>query len=106
MGQLDHFGVNSWETPFGFVDQEDLEDVVAKWYSSYGDMSPWGNGPDPQKIYQKDGYDVYLKQNFPLLSYIKKCEIVDYDADDSDDDDNRSLQMTKTPSLKMMKNYN
>ena len=30
--QLDNFGVNPWETPFGFVEQEDLV-VVDKFYS-------------------------------------------------------------------------
>ena len=36
--QLEYFGVNAWETPFGYVEPEDL-DVVAKWHS-YGDMAP------------------------------------------------------------------
>lgn len=70
--QLEFFGTNPWETPFGYVT---TMDTVDKWEASYGDMAPWGNGPDPQAIYRKDGYD-YLKQNFPKLSYIEECSIV------------------------------
>mmetsp|Transcript_50347 Transcript_50347/g.54400 ORF Transcript_50347/g.54400 Transcript_50347/m.54400 type:complete len:421 (-) Transcript_50347:190-1452(-) len=75
--QLDAFGENSWETPFGYIETKYLDEVVSKWYSDYGDMTPWGNGPDPQKIYEKDGYDVYLKENFTNMSYLTKCVIVD-----------------------------
>jgi len=71
--QLDYFGTNSWETPFGYVEKEDL-DVVARWHT-YGDMGPWGNGPDPQRIYEEDGYE-YLKTDFPKLDYIKGCVII------------------------------
>jgi len=77
-GQLEYFGKNPWETPFGYVKELG---VVDKWYS-YGDMPPWGEGPDPQKIYRKDGYH-YLKTEFPSMSYIEKCEIV-WDSLDKD----------------------
>eukprot|EP00980_Cylindrotheca_fusiformis_P006552 scaffold1384_cov116-Cylindrotheca_fusiformis.AAC.30 len=71
--QLDFFGTNPWETPFGYVEEEDLT-VVADWYS-YGDMPPRGEGPDPQKIFEEDGYG-YLKDQFPKMSYIESCTIV------------------------------
>jgi len=70
--QLKFFGTNPWETPFGYVEPEDLH-VVNKWYS-YGDVVPFGDGPDSQKIYHEDGYD-YLSREFPKMSYIKNCEI-------------------------------
>jgi peptidyl-prolyl cis-trans isomerase A (cyclophilin A) len=73
--QLRAFGQNPWETPFAYVDAKDVQDVVAQWYA-YGDMPPWGKGPDPQLIYQKDGYE-YLKQNFPQMDYMDTCRIVD-----------------------------
>ena len=73
--QLDYFGKYPWETPFGYVEQEDLELVVGKWYSGYGDRELQGNAPDPQKIHEKDGYGVYLKEKFPSLSYIGFCQI-------------------------------
>ena len=72
--QLEYFGTNPWETPFGYVDPEDVKNVVGAWHS-YGDMPPWGQGPDPQKIYPKDGYE-YLKREFPDLDYIESCDIV------------------------------
>ena len=80
--QLNAFGSeNPWETPFGYVNPTDVEEVVGKWYSAYGDMSPWGDGPDPQKIYIKNGYDLYLKHEYPNLDYINECHIVG-DGDD------------------------
>jgi peptidyl-prolyl cis-trans isomerase A (cyclophilin A) len=72
--QLEYFGTNPWETPFGYVHEEDVVNVVGQWYS-YGDMPPWGQGPDPQLIYQKDGYE-YLKREFPEMDYIETCRIV------------------------------
>jgi peptidyl-prolyl cis-trans isomerase A (cyclophilin A) len=73
--QLANFGsTNPWETPFGFVDPEDLNAVVDQWHA-YGDMPPWGKGPDPQAIYEKSGYDKYLALDFPEMSYIHYCQI-------------------------------
>jgi cyclophilin family peptidyl-prolyl cis-trans isomerase len=41
--QLDYFGgENTWETPFGYVEPDDLK-VVASWHS-YGDMTPVSSG--------------------------------------------------------------
>ncbi|KAG7343213.1 cyclophilin type peptidyl-prolyl cis-trans isomerase [Nitzschia inconspicua] len=71
--QLDFFGTNPWETPFGYVEPDDVANVVAKWHS-YGDMPPWGQGPDPSLIFPQDGYD-YLKREFPKMDYIKTCRI-------------------------------
>jgi len=73
-GQLEYFGKNQWETPFGFVLKEDLEVVGS--FHSYGDMPPWGKGPEPHKIYEEGGYDTYLAQDFPDLDYMVGCAIV------------------------------
>lgn len=35
----------------------------------------WGNGPDPQKIYEENGYE-YLENEFAGLDYIKGCAII------------------------------
>ena len=40
-------GDNPWETPFGIVERG--MDVVRNFYS-YGDMPPWGKGPEQEKI--------------------------------------------------------
>lgn len=74
---LANFGTNPWETPFGIVDtskQPFEKSVVARWHS-YGDLPPWGKGPDHQKIYPVDGYE-YLRRDFPKMDYLEKCWIV------------------------------
>jgi peptidyl-prolyl cis-trans isomerase A (cyclophilin A) len=48
-------------------------DAVESLYSSYGDMSPRGQGPDPTQI-EIQGND-YLASHFPRLDYIKKATI-------------------------------
>jgi len=75
--QLDYFGENSWETPFGMLDGNVEESALAKIYSGYGDMPPWGKGPDSNRIYDKDGYTEYLPNDFPDLDYIDRCYVVD-----------------------------
>lgn len=77
--QVKAFGTNPWETPFGFVEPVDFH-VMDKWYS-YGDIAPFGDGPDPQKIYEEDGYE-YLRREFPAMSYIHNCEIISPARDD------------------------
>ena len=47
--------------------------VVLDLYSSYGDMPPRGQGPDPARI-QQQGND-YLDSHFPRLDYIKKATV-------------------------------
>jgi len=77
--QLRHFGSNPWETPFGVID--DVENTpVQNWYS-YGDMPPWGEGADSQKIYSKDGYE-YLEKYFPKMDYIEECFVQDIVVND------------------------
>jgi peptidyl-prolyl cis-trans isomerase A (cyclophilin A) len=57
--------------PFGKVTTG--MDVVDSLYSSYGDMPPMGQGPDPSQI-QAQGND-YLQNHFARLDYIKKATI-------------------------------
>jgi cyclophilin family peptidyl-prolyl cis-trans isomerase len=71
--QLNYFGTNSWETPFGIVDRVE-KTAVSKWYA-YGDMPPNGKGPDPRMIYD-EGYD-YLENEFPKLDHIKSCKVIE-----------------------------
>jgi cyclophilin family peptidyl-prolyl cis-trans isomerase len=84
-----HLGPNSRTTQlfFNMKDNKDLDkqgfapigkviegmDVVERFYSSYGEMAPRGQGPDPSKIeVQGNGY---LDAKFPRLDYIKKATI-------------------------------
>jgi peptidyl-prolyl cis-trans isomerase A (cyclophilin A) len=48
-------------------------DVVERFYNSYGDMAPRGQGPDPTKI-ETEGNE-YLASRFPRLDYIQKAAI-------------------------------
>jgi peptidyl-prolyl cis-trans isomerase A (cyclophilin A) len=47
--------------------------VVLDLYSSYGDMPPRGQGPDPVRL-QQQGND-YLDTHFPRLDFIKKATV-------------------------------
>ena len=47
--------------------------VVLDLYSSYGDISPMGQGPDPGRL-QQQGND-YLDSHFPRLDFIKKATV-------------------------------
>ena len=72
--QLNTFGQNSWETPFGRVADVDSLRVVGSFHS-YGDMPPWGSGPDHQRIHQ-EGYG-FLKDAYPDLDYFEGCRVVE-----------------------------
>ncbi|KAL3775592.1 hypothetical protein ACHAW5_003495 [Stephanodiscus triporus] len=74
---LKEFGKNSWERPFGFIVGDVNNSAISNVYSGYGDMFPFGNGPDSNKIYDVDGYTTYIPQEFPKLDYIDRCYIVD-----------------------------
>ena len=84
-----HLGANSRTTQlfFNIKNNKDLDkqgfapigkviegmDVVERLYSSYGEMAPRGQGPDPSKIeVQGNGY---LDAKFPRLDYINKATI-------------------------------
>lgn len=57
--------------PFGKV-VSGMEAVDA-FYSAYGEMSPRGNGPDPEQI-EAQG-NPYLESKFPRLDYIQKATL-------------------------------
>ena len=67
-------GREPWETPIGYVTAETMESTVSRWHTSYGDMPPFGHGPDPGRIIQEG--QAYLDTNFPKLDYFLKCERV------------------------------
>ena len=62
-----NLGTQLWETPVGKV--VDGMDHVKAFYS-YGDMPPWGKGPEQGLIY--DGPS-YINDNFPLTDKFTKC---------------------------------
>lgn len=69
-GESEAFGRELWETPFGEVIEgmEHIEELY-----SYGDLPPWGKGPDQGKIH---GDPNYIPNEFPLLDMFNKCEVI------------------------------
>jgi hypothetical protein len=65
------FGTQLWETPVGLVVKG--MDTVAKFYSGYGDMPPWGKGPTQQDI-RSQGIS-YIQENFPLIDSFLECKV-------------------------------
>jgi len=74
---LDKLGENSWETPFAKIEGDVSKSALKKIYSGYGDMPPFGKGPDPSNIYDTEGYTTYLPKKFSKLDYVDRCYIVD-----------------------------
>ena len=72
--QLNAFGGNPWETPFAVADDDAIRSVLPMLVNSYGDMPPWGGGPDPQRIYERGGYDM-LHRDFPELARFETCRV-------------------------------
>lgn len=69
---VESLGTMPWETPFAYVTPESMQATVSHFNTSYGDIAPWGRGPDPQRIGAMDGA-MYLRMNFPALDYITSC---------------------------------
>ena len=70
---LDFLGVSPWETPFGVVveGQETLDAL----YKEYGDMPPFGKGPNPQKIHNRG--NSYIHEEFPKIDFLQSCKVID-----------------------------
>jgi len=68
-----HLGKSPWETPIGRVVMG--MKVLDSLYMDYGDIPPWGKGPDQNLIIQKG--NSYLRKDFPHLDYIKSCSVLE-----------------------------
>ncbi len=44
-------------------------------YKEYGDIPPFGKGPDQQKIHNRG--NAYVRENFPQVDFIQSCHIVE-----------------------------
>lgn len=64
-------GKQLWETPIGTV-IEGME-TIRSLNSDYGDMPPWGHGPEQHKI-RKEG-KAYIEEEFPKLDYFIRCSV-------------------------------
>lgn len=70
---LDFLGKAPWEVPFGRV--VDGFSVIDSLYKGYGDIPPYGGGPDQQKIHNRG--TAYLEENFPKLDYLQSCRVIE-----------------------------
>jgi len=66
------FGKELWETPIGKVIVG--MDSVNSFYSGYGDMPPWGKGPQQGLIHSKGRK--YMEKEYPLSDKFLKCKVV------------------------------
>jgi len=69
---LDFLGKEPWETPFGAVVQG--QEALDSFYKEYGDIPPFGAGPDQQKLHNR-GND-YIRKEFPNTDFILSCHEV------------------------------
>lgn len=69
---LNFLGKAPWEVPFGHI--IDGFEVLDDLYKGYGDIPPYGTGPDQQIIQTPEGAQ-YLKENYPELDYLVQCSI-------------------------------
>jgi len=65
-----NLGTSPWETPFGEV-VDGTQETVRKLYSGYGDMPPWGKGPEQGPIRNRGAN--YIVEDFPLLDKFETC---------------------------------
>lgn len=70
-GPIPSLGKMLWETPIGTVIEG--MDTVKQFYSDYGDMPPWGKGPEQQKINNQG--EKYILKNFPKLDKFIHCSV-------------------------------
>eukprot|EP00658_Telonema_sp_P-2_P001703 TRINITY_DN10648_c0_g1_i5.p1 TRINITY_DN10648_c0_g1~~TRINITY_DN10648_c0_g1_i5.p1 ORF type:complete len:201 (-),score=33.31 TRINITY_DN10648_c0_g1_i5:373-975(-) len=66
-------GQAPWETPFGVVTRDTLH-VLDQVNTEYGDMPPWGTGPNPSKIRSSPDY---LANSYPNIDYWQECHVLD-----------------------------
>jgi hypothetical protein len=51
------------------------QSALDNFYKGYGDIPPFGKGPDQQEIYRQG--NKYIRENFPLTDFIQSCQIID-----------------------------
>ena len=52
----------------------DGQNTLDNLYKGYGDIPPFGNGPDQQKIHNRG--NAYIRENFPKTDFLLHCEMV------------------------------
>lgn len=72
LGDHSNLGQNPWETPVGHLSEHSLASLRGI-YSGYGDMPPWGAGPNPVTLTTEG--NAYLRQNFTRVDFIDHCSV-------------------------------
>jgi peptidyl-prolyl cis-trans isomerase A (cyclophilin A) len=75
---LDFLGNEPWETPFGVVVEG--QSTLDSLYRGYGDIDPFGTGPDQQEIFRLGNQ--YIRDNFPKIDFLHTCEVVEEDFEE------------------------
>ena len=68
-----NLGTSPWETPFGEVIGAESLKTARNFYSGYGDMPPWGKGPQQGPIHNQGSS--YIEENFPELDKFHTCDV-------------------------------
>ena len=68
-----HLGRETWEVPFAEVRGEADMRTLDRAYAGYGEIAPWGPGPDQRQIMERGAE--YLA-NWPKLDYNTGCAII------------------------------
>ena len=71
-GKNRNLGTQLWETPVGAVVRG--MDTLLNLNHEYGDMPPWGKGPEQHKIHS--GGLEYMEKNFPHLDKFLTCHVI------------------------------
>merc|ERR1712146_123233 len=99
-GDLSNFlGKEPWETPFARVVGSPSMATLNKIYKGYGDITPFGNGPDQQQLFAQGNQ--YIRTNFPLTTFIKSCKKVTDTIDLKESDFKRELTDSTPLNLKV-----
>ena len=62
---------------------------MEKLYKGYGDMPPFGSGPDQQEIHREGNR--YIRRLFPRIDFINSCHIVEPNAYENTQIDNSAV---------------
>jgi peptidyl-prolyl cis-trans isomerase A (cyclophilin A) len=71
-GRNPNLGTQLWETPVGTVIRG--MDVIRNLNHEYGDMPPWGKGPEQHKINARG--KAYIEEEFPHLDKFLTCHVL------------------------------
>ncbi len=89
-------GNSPWETPIGEVVNNGMETAVRMLYSGYGDMPPWGNGPQQGPIRNRGAS--YIDENFPLLDKFETCTVRRLDSSSMEEEDGNAATEADLPA--------